>query len=168
MSKLFKALFNVEAPVRDERIHKGEHTFYIDPKCKVVHLFLNRVFEMPIGKKKGKLRVPSVICTAGPELRRWFVAGFFDADGDTPKVRRNGHKVRPRVRIKQASVDILHDIKRILHEDAQITIFGPHGNQDGWSISTENRMAVKRFCAFIPSMHPDKSQCIKEILRLQE
>lgn len=165
MSKLFQKLFNVKASVRDERMHKGEQTFYIDPKCKVVHQFLNHVFGMPIGEKKGRLRVPAIILQADAELRKWFVAGFFDADGDTLKIERAGHKVRPRIRIKQASIDMLQDIKRIFHEDVQITIFGPYADQNGWSISTENRMSVKRFCTLIPSIHPVKSRCLKEVLR---
>jgi len=166
MSKLFQELFNVQAPVRDERIFKGQHAFYIDPKCKVVHQFLNRVFEMPMGEKKGKLHFPSVILQAGPELRKWFIAGFFDADGDTPEVEKTAKKVRLRIRIKQASLDILQDIKQILSDDMQITISGPHRDTNGaWSISSEKSSTVERFCKSIPSVHPIKSWRLKEMLR---
>lgn len=169
ISKLFQELFNVKAPVRDERIFKGQHAYYIDPKCKVVHQFLNCVFEMPTGEKKGKLHFPSVILQAGPELRKWFIAGFFDADGDTPEVEKTAKKGRLRIRIKQASLDILQDIKQILSDDMQITIYGPHRDTNGaWSISSEKRSTVERFCRLIPSIHPIKSWRLKEMLhRLQ-
>lgn len=167
ISKLFQKLFNVNAPVRDERIYKGQQAFYIDPKCKVIHQFLNRVFEMPIGKKKGKLRVPAIILQADTELRKWFVAGFFDADGGTPRMEEPGCKFRPRIVIKQASLRILQDIKRILQGDMGLTVFGPYQEVTGvWCISLESRLSIRRFCALLPSIHPVKSWRLREMLRL--
>jgi len=166
MSKLFQKLFNVNAPVRNERIHKGQQVLYIDPKCKVIHQFLNHVFGMPIGEKKGKLRVPAVILQAGTELRKWFVAGFFDADGGTPKMEELKHRFRPRIMIKQASLGILRDITQILQDDMGLIVFGPYREVTGvWCISLESRSSVKRFCALLPSIHPVKSWRLREMLR---
>lgn len=109
IAELFRHLFNVRAEIRDERIHKGEQTYYIDPKCKVIHRFLNRVFEMPPGEKKNRLRVPSTVFQIPPKIRRWFIAGFFDADGSIFRVQRPNRQTNT-AKLKQTSLQILRDI----------------------------------------------------------
>ncbi len=65
------------------RIYKmsTEECFEILIGSKAIYSFLNKVCDMPLGKKKGKLHIPSVIKQAPKEIQVNFIAGFFDADG---------------------------------------------------------------------------------------
>lgn len=146
IARLFHHLFNVRAEIRDERICKGEQTYYIDPKCKIVHRFLNQEFNMPTGEKKNKLKVPPLMFHIPSKLHRWFIAGFFDADGSIFQVKKSGSK-RTVVKFKQTSLEILQDIKYLLKRDMGIRLCGPYTEPEGaWSLSTEKRNTVEKFC----------------------
>jgi len=50
-------------------------------QSKVLHLFFNKICDIPIGKKKGKLIIPAIIWKEKPKIKFTFISGFFDADG---------------------------------------------------------------------------------------
>lgn len=163
ISKILKNLFNIQVTIRDERISKGEQTYYIDPKCKTLHRFLNRLFEMPVGRKKGKLSIPSLLLQASAELRKWFIAGFFDADGSIFRKKRPSGSMYV-VKLKQTSLEILQDIKNLLFKDLGIVLQGPYEEpEEAWSISSGKYKTVKKFCKDIPLLHPQKVTHAKEI-----
>lgn len=164
ISKLFNHLFNVSAKVRKERIKKGERCYYIDPKCKIIHRFLNRVFMMPVGEKKNRLKIPSTVFRAPPQLRRWFIAGFFDADGSIYRIQKSDRQ-KNTIKFKQTSLEILKDIQYLLNQDMGIKLNGPYEEKGGvWSISSGKRSTVEKFCKNVPLTHNNKRQQAKKII----
>lgn len=164
IGKLFDHIFNVQPKIGKERIEKGEQTYYIDPKCKVVHNFLNQIFRMPVGEKKHKLKIPPIVFQAPRKLRVWFIAGFFDADGS---IFRNHDSKRQKytINLKQASLQILKDIQYLLDQDFEIILQGPYEEPEGaWSISSGKQSTVKKFCKKLPLTHSDKRKQARKMV----
>jgi intein/homing endonuclease len=80
---LFYRIFGFAPPLREERIQKGEEFYYINPTSKAVHLFLTTVIGLKSGK--GEKFVPKVILAASKPLQKWFLRGYFDAEGSIYK-----------------------------------------------------------------------------------
>lgn len=75
--RMIKRIFDVKC-----YIYKCNSKCYeIFIECKVVYLFLNKLCEIPMGKKKGKLKIPKIILNSSKEIKYAFIGGFFDADG---------------------------------------------------------------------------------------
>jgi len=102
---LFKKVFDLNGKIYDLNCNCKE--FFIHSK--VLYIFLNKICEMPIGKKKGKLRVPKIIKDSPIEFKSNFIAGFFDADGFLSVKRRS-------IVIDQADDRILMEIADLLDE----------------------------------------------------
>ena len=79
LGKLFSGLFGFSPKIRNERTRKGEHYYYYNPTSKAVHLFLTKV----IGFKEGSYEkyVPEIILKSSSESQKWFLRGYFDAEG---------------------------------------------------------------------------------------
>jgi intein/homing endonuclease len=76
---VFGRLFGFKPPIRFNRALRGERFFYLDPTFKVVHLFLTTV----LGLKEGQYEkyVPPIVFDSSPHIQRWFLRGYFDAEG---------------------------------------------------------------------------------------
>ena len=122
IQKLFVELFSKCPPIRSA---KQERMFYIDPTCKSVYLFLTRIFELPAGPKANNIRVPVIIKNSGQEIKKWFVRGVFDADGDTRAVER-GFKSQPRVKLRMKSKIFIYEMKDMLSENFGVSVNGPY------------------------------------------
>ncbi len=75
---LFEEIFSI----------RGHIYKVIDGRCyelqvhsKVLYSFFEKMFEIPIGKKKGKLVIPRLILGSSRKIKMAFISGFFDADG---------------------------------------------------------------------------------------
>ncbi|MBI5159241.1 hypothetical protein HY992_03920 [Candidatus Micrarchaeota archaeon] len=72
---------------------------------KAIFMFLNEVFEVPIGNKNS-WNTPKLILNAPFEIQKYYVSGFFDADG---VIRNDG-----RIGFCQANKRALAEIKTII------------------------------------------------------
>lgn len=77
LNKLFNDVFSIKG-----KIYKTKNKcLVLVIQSKVLYIFFNKILKMPIGKKKGKLKIPLIIRKASNEIKKNFIAGFFDADG---------------------------------------------------------------------------------------
>ncbi|MEK6981950.1 MAG: LAGLIDADG family homing endonuclease [Candidatus Micrarchaeota archaeon] len=103
LQEIFIKLFAYKPPLFKE------HNFYrLIGRSKVIHLFLTKICQIPTGNKKEKTNVPKILNNL--ELQKYFLAGFFDADGSVSIVK---NKVR-RISIKQHNKRILEECLEIL------------------------------------------------------
>ena len=100
----FKELFEINLKIYKQ----GNNCFVGKTSSKSVYFFLNKICGMPLGKKKGKLRIPEVISWASDEVKINFIAGFFDADGCIYVKRKN-------VSIVQADRKILESLSYLIN-----------------------------------------------------
>ena len=110
--KLFENIFNLKTNVK--KVYGGKW-FRILFSSMVLHRLFNKVFDMPMGYKKGKLRIPDIIKNAPFEIKSQFVKGFFDGDGWCSDSHLD-KKVYPVVSVSQSDKLILQDINEILIE----------------------------------------------------
>ena len=125
----------------------------------ILHRFFNKVFEMPIGYKKGKIRIPAIIKEASLSIKKYFVIGFFDGDGYCNKtfLRRN---FTPVVSVSQASRKMLEDIKEILLEGGvhMNLIKRTRANHIWYELNTKDRQQIRNFRKSFGFRYRTKSQ----------
>ena len=167
VAPLFDEIFNLKTTLRLERIEKGERLYYVNPTCKVVYRILTKLFELNEGPKKN-LNVPRIVRNSGSNIRKWFVRGFFDADGDTRAselyIKRKPSSPRIKVRIKERK--FIEQLKVILDEDFGLKFTGPYtddGNQ--WYIQTGKKNLLKAYNEKL-FIHPIKSWRLKRYLQI--
>ena len=66
-----------KSPQRENRIPR----LYLTIRNKGLFYFLNKDMEIPKGKKSSIVSVPSKIYNSTKEIKRFFLAGYFDTDG---------------------------------------------------------------------------------------
>ncbi|MFQ6009681.1 MAG: LAGLIDADG family homing endonuclease [Candidatus Aenigmatarchaeota archaeon] len=106
LRKIFKELFNYSPP-----IFKEKNFYRLIGRSKVIHLFLTKVCGMPVGSKKNKTCMPSIIKINF--LKKLFLSGLFDADGT---IHIGGNK-QPYIRIKQHNKRLLKECAHIFHDN---------------------------------------------------
>ncbi|MBU2634376.1 MAG: hypothetical protein KJ674_03960 [Nanoarchaeota archaeon] len=118
IKNLFKELFNLDTPVRYERIAKGQKLYYLNPTSKVIYRFLTKLFDHPEGPKKNKLQMPNLIKNSNKPLRLWFFKGVFDADGDVRAMENHTKKHKsPRIKLKMVNKNFIYVVKDLLNSD---------------------------------------------------
>lgn len=82
--KKFKKIFSLKAKIKliNKRKNKKQ-SWKIEFKSKVIWLLFNKLFDIPCGKKSGKVGVPKIIYKLENSCIREFVSGLFLADGGT-------------------------------------------------------------------------------------
>jgi len=103
MKSLFKRYFNINRVY----IFKDRGNFVLRINSKVLLTFLNKIFEIPIGKKE-KIKIPLII--KEKDLIKEFIAGFFDAEGCIYHNKKYGYSLT----ISQYRKEILEEIKDYL------------------------------------------------------
>jgi len=101
----FKELFEINLKIYQQ----GKNCFVGKTSSKSVYFFLNKICLMPLGKKKGKLKIPEVILKGSNEIKVNFIAGFFDADGCIYVKRKN-------ISIVQADRKILESLSYLIKD----------------------------------------------------
>jgi len=78
IDSLFTSLFSIKG-----KMYKisNSRCYEYSIQSKVLYLFFNKICDIPIGKKKGKLIIPKIILRSSKKIKFAFVSGFFDADG---------------------------------------------------------------------------------------
>jgi intein/homing endonuclease len=144
---LFKKIFGL-----DIRIYQTKHKMVeIFAQSKVLYVFLNKVCDVPIGKKKGKLTIPSIVKKSSEKIKAAFIAGFFDADGCI-------HEKEKLIYFGQADENFLKEISQLLEELSILTrpIYKKE-KKLGTTYELGLRWnSLQRFIDIIPLLHPDR------------
>lgn len=154
LAKIFKDLFDYNPRIYSEKskVNKLFYRFVI--KLKSLHRFLMVVCGTPVGDKRGKLKIPEIIKNAPLDLQKWFIAGFFDADGHVSLVKNRW----PVIHISQYDTDILKEIINISSK-LGINWSGPYDYKykyNNCTIKIYNKRDAERFLNNIPSLNPTK------------
>jgi len=101
---------------------------------KAIRLFFNRIFEMPMGEKYSKLKVPAIIKKLSIPLKLDFLRGLIDADGGICRIEDYSEipswvKKSPQIDLAQKSHSFLLQVKD-LFSDVGITAAGPYYNKN--------------------------------------
>lgn len=87
VARIFHEVFNVRTSLRIVKKQElnYQQTWRIVFESKEISLFLNKIFEIPLGKKSHIVRVPAIIFESDANLKRSFIKGLFLADGSLKK-----------------------------------------------------------------------------------
>ena len=150
LDPLFQELFNVRAPI----FRKSSRGYVMQVGAKPVFKFFKKVLRVEVGK------IPIVIRGADSINKRYFLSGFFDAEGYVDVSD-------PRIVISQANFYFLKEIAR-LFEEINIHFMGPyfHKNEKGvwFTIQLRKKPEILRFIREVGSCHVDKSQKFRELV----
>lgn len=167
IADLFFELFNIKTPVRDERIKKGENVYYVNPTCKMFYRFFVKIFDFPEGPKKN-LSIPKIIKDAPQEIRKWFIRGFFDADGDVKSTEAyiNRKLPKPRVKVRLADLNFVKQLKECLIKDFGLPMTGPYTDSGSdWYIQGAKNAMIKAGKQMLFT-HPIKAWRINKFLEI--
>ena len=143
-----------------------EHSFYrLVARAKVLHIFFSKILNFPVGNKKKATRVPQIILSC-PELERWFLMGFFDADGSICKLSQKYWNIR----IKQFNPKMIQECIRIIKERG-INVSGPYidkGKRNGtettsYVLAIQKRSEIEKFIKEFPSLKILRCEILAEI-----
>jgi len=154
LASIFKGLFGYNPRIYSEQ-SKVDRTFYrFVIRLKSLHRFLMVVCGMPFGDKRGKVKIPEIIKNAPPDLQKWFIAGFFDADGSIGLTKNRW----PVIHISQYDSSILKEIIDISSK-LGVNWLGPYDYKykyNNCTIKIYNKRDAERFLSNIPSLNPIK------------
>jgi len=115
-------------------IRTNKATVYCRFYSKPVVLFFGRVFKIPIGKKKGRLRIPQQI-RQNQEFLTHYLRGLFDTDGSIYRHHQSGLALD----ITSASPDFRADVVSAL------IVLGFHPKHNGKNVQLYRQSEIKRF-----------------------
>ncbi len=154
LGSIFEELFDYKPTIYSEQ-SKRDRTYYsFAIRIKSMHRFFMVVCGMPVGNKSGKLKIPEIIKNAPLDLQKWFIAGFFDADGS---IRINKNRW-PVIQITQYDSPILKGIMDISLK-LGVKWLGPYDYRykyNNCTIKIYNKKDAERFLSNIPSLNPIK------------
>jgi len=102
-------VFEIKAYYRKKMDKRGNRKmiYIVAINSKPVVVFLNKIFEVPRGKKSGKVKIPKNIMNSNIKIKRAFIEGVFDTDGGK---RRRG------LGLSSASIQFRNDMIELLSE----------------------------------------------------
>lgn len=119
---------------------------------KLLLLFFNKIFEIPIGKKKGKLHIPKIIRESS--FVRDFISGFFDAEGH---IYYNPQRRYYHIVLAQRDKHFLQEIKEVLYNSFNISATLCKNDR----LLITNKQNFIKFISQFNLRHPDKLSRIK-------
>ena len=115
VNRLYSEIFNVKGKIKK---HPQKEMYRLEITSKFCLYFLNRICEMPIGRKKD-LRIPELIKKCSHKLQLYFLVGFFDAEGGYGSYFYS---------VTQHSLIILKDLAKIVDKEGiRAKLYGPYG-----------------------------------------
>lgn len=158
LNPLFKKIFDIDGHIYNIKGNKCKEFSF---SSKVVYVFLHNICEMPLGEKKGKLRVPKIIKNSSDEVKMNFIAGFLDSDGYVYVKRKD-------VAVTQGDKRFLEEMKELIENLGFKTrkIYTQHkewGTTYSLSLSWKS---VHDFAKATPSRHFEKSRKLKEVEKM--
>ncbi|MFA4886726.1 MAG: hypothetical protein WC595_00795 [Candidatus Nanoarchaeia archaeon] len=166
---LFSEIFNLNAPLRRERLLKGENLVYLNPTCKLVYIFLSRVFDFPEGAKTT-LHIPRLIKSGPIQIQQWFLRGLMDSDGDVRATEAWTGKSTssPRIKLKLADRVFLLEAQSLFRTAFEINFTGPYTDDyGGWYIQIGKGGVLKAHsCSLF--YHPVKAWRLNRLKKILE
>jgi hypothetical protein len=142
LQRIFIELFGYKPP-----LFKEKEFYRLVGRSKVIHRFLDKVCGIPTGNKKEKTHIPKIL-HGNKTLERYFLSGFFDADGTVSLVN---NRIRW-IRIKQYNKRILEQSADILHaaDIKNVGIYNSNGLRNGritrgYVLAIQNQRDIKQF-----------------------
>ena len=167
IAPLFKRLFNVSSTIRTI---KSKNDYYrIEIGSKVVHSFISMF--APIGKKKGKLEIPTEIIRDKCLLRA-YLTGLFDTDGC---ISHTTNKKQCYFLFTQADNKFVCSVRSALaklHIDMnspkKFICKHPHNDKllEGYRIYTGKHSTLLKILETFDFQYPDKRLKSREILKI--
>lgn len=131
----------------------------------IIHRMFNKIFNMPMGYKKNRLRVPELIYKSDFEIKKNFLIGFFDGDGACNKTREG--KFTPIVSVSQSSKGILEDLDQILREGGLFfNIYKKFRDKYEWyTLETKDKKNIRKFKETFGFYHPIKKERLDSLVK---
>ncbi|MFH0830029.1 MAG: LAGLIDADG family homing endonuclease [Candidatus Aenigmatarchaeota archaeon] len=158
IASLIKRLFDLS----DFKLSKDNiyNCYCLRYNSKLLALFFSKVMEIPIGKKKMKLKIPSQIDK--PSFVKSFISGFTDAEGHVYYTPRLGYRVSI---VQSSNIEFLSEIMVWLKHfriDSEIKHhYRPHTHM----IEIRRKDNVQKFLSCFDLKHPDKVERAHLLLR---
>ncbi len=144
--KILKNIINcVFDPSNEPAIRNSRVTLSNRP----IFEYLHRVFEIPVGKKDN-WETPMIIKKASPSLQRYYIRGFYDADGLSYKL--GFCQVN-----KEAIVFVKETLEKLGIKTGKLSIVDKPERKTMYYIST-SRESHARFIKIIGSLNPSKQK----------
>jgi len=158
IKKLSAEMFGVSGTVVKDR---NGHSWSCNSK--VLHIFLNEIFQMPVGKKKGLLAMPKSIKGAPLGIQKWFIVGLMDSDGSVAGSKNPN--ASPRLELRLSCLQLLIDIKEALRKFG-IYIGGPylHAHDGSALIATTSLRQIRKYAMRVGFLYPNKVKLMRNIL----
>lgn len=159
---LLEDIFNIKTGVKE--VYNGRwHRILF--QSMILHRLLNKLFEMPMGYKKGRLRIPQIIKDAPFEIQKYFLIGFFDGDGSCSNLTNAKH-FTPVVALSQSSKEILFDLMEILeHKDLKFRFHKKTREKHVWYvIETKDKQIIKKFYEEFGFIYINKRERLKKLI----
>ncbi len=128
IDELIKNIFKVNTKIIPK---KGKCEFEIYSKA--LFKFFNKIFDMPIGTKKGQLHIPKILDTLPNEYKLSFLSGLFDADAGTLRIEEYSSIPKwflksPNIEFVQADCEFVCEVKNLCKSLDLYTV-GPYFNR---------------------------------------
>lgn len=137
------------------KISKFGDTYGVRIRSRTLYLFFKLIFEVP--RKQAAWNTPSLIKLADNEIKRWYVGGFFDAEGGVPHLEKDIKRNRRCLYAKfvQNNKESLEFIKRYL-ENQGIRTRSVYRERTEWVLKVSNS-SIPKFAKFVITFHPQKA-----------
>tara|TARA_Y100000310_G_scaffold89923_1_gene87115 strand:+ start:68411 stop:69469 length:1059 start_codon:yes stop_codon:yes gene_type:complete len=159
--KHFESIFGVTTNVKS--VYSGRW-YRILFNSLIIHRLLHQLFEMPLGYKKGKLIIPTLIKDSPFDIKKHFLVGFFDGDGWCTKTL-NGTNFTPSVAASQSSRFILEDLQDILSE-AGLNFNINTSTRDiykWYTLVTKDRKQIQRYKDIFGFRYQNKKESLQKL-----
>ncbi len=161
---IVKGIFGVDIKIRKQSDHKW--TVEIDSKT-IVDYF-NNAWDIPIGNKATKLRIPNAINNADFEIKKAYVQGWFDTEGGIEKwVNPKTKKWYTRVGFTCKNKEIITWLKKEL-ENRDIRVTNIWYSSRAFRFKIGQFKSVKNFMITFGLRHPIKKNKLSYLIEAQQ
>jgi intein-encoded DNA endonuclease-like protein len=143
------------------RIERFTDVWGIRIRALTLYLFFRLLFDVP--EYQHKWKTPKIIEKADSEIQRWYISGFWDAEGGCPHVDSNIKMTRSHLYVSfyQKNKESLEFIKKILEKN-NIETRKIYWNKRVWVLKIKSS-SIPRFAKYIQSQFPKKRARLEKI-----
>ena len=151
---------------RELKVYRGKNSFECVITEKQFYKEFREVCEFPENRHQQYWDVPQIIKHSPREIKKWFVTGFFDAEGTVyPKKAEKTQK--PKIVFysswyERDKCPPLEFIRNFLNEIGIKTgnVNGPYKITQVYSyeLAIKSKREILKFCKLLKSLHPEKSK----------